>query len=167
MRPWCSKTHPALDRIAGDTPLPVTFIQKLASRWLTTTELAASFTLAVKDLNMSDHDKNRCVPSSELLARALVLAGEPAWVASDAILVISGLANNQCAVVGVEVWQEANGSPRWIASSDYHYEPGRRWSEYVARCAEAATEFIKRFDKEMSGLFNLTWISEEELFRLK
>jgi hypothetical protein len=118
---------------------------------------------AVKDLNMTDHDKKRCTPSSELLARAVVLAGESAWFARDARRVVSWLANNQCAVVGMELWQDDNGSPLWIASSDYNYEPYPSWSQYVVRCAEAATEFIERFDEGTSGLFNITWISKDEV----
>lgn len=105
--------------------------------------------------------------AGDITSKAISLAGEPAWSSDDALEVIWQLASSSLAVVGVELWQEDDGSPRWIASSDYEYDWETNWSQYVDKCSRGAAIFIERFRKEPGALFNLTWIREDEFLELQ
>jgi hypothetical protein len=100
-----------------------------------------------------------------LLARARVLAGEPAWPVEAISEVVNQLRQVDLAVVGVELWREEGSHPRWVASSDYQCDRGLGWPRYVQCCANEALTFVQRFRGEPAALFNLTWIGEGEDLR--
>ena len=110
----------------------------------------------------TDMMPNACNLPPELQTSAIILGQEPAWRTRDVGEVIAWLAHHNLAVVGVEHWQEVQGFPKWIASSNYNYEPIVVWKEYVHHCAEGAVAFVERFGAERDALFNLTWIGEQE-----
>ncbi len=112
-----------------------------------------------EDRGSSMTRKASCFPEvpAVLLAKARVLAGETAWRANDAVDVIDHLASKGVAVVGVELWREDEGAPRWIASSDYELKAGTSASDYVTQSKNAAVAFVQRFSERPDALFNLTW----------
>ncbi len=95
------------------------------------------------------------VLSTPLLAKAKILAGELAWSADDALEVINSLSASHFSVVGVELWQEHQGSPKWIATSDYNHSEDGDNKQYVELCAQSAKQFVLRFQHEPDALFNL------------
>jgi len=95
----------------------------------------------------------------ELREKARAFGGELAWTAPDAVQVVSWLAGELCAVVGVELWREQGGHPLWIATSEYSPSANAAITpEEVARCARKADEFIQTHRRERGALFNLTWL---------
>lgn len=88
--------------------------------------------------------------------KAIVLAGELAWPASEAVLVINWLEANRQEVVGVELWRDMQGKPLFVASSDYSPSfDDQITSESIAWCAHKARVFVARFRHERDGLFNI------------
>lgn len=98
----------------------------------------------------------------ELMAKAVILAKEPAWVPGDALEVVAWLAKANIAVVGAESLQEERGSPKWLASSNYQYDQSAGWGTYVKQCSEGASNFIRRFQDTPGVLFNLVWVKKGE-----
>lgn len=68
-------------------------------------------------------------------------------------------------MVGVELWEEVDGHPRWIASSNYYCRNHTEWASYVECCAKGAMEFVDRFEHEPNPLFNLSWAHQGELWK--
>ena len=98
----------------------------------------------------------------QLIAKARILAGEPAWPAEAAEEAIGWLEGVGLAVVGVELWRARAGAPMWVASSDYRCDQAADWSRHVESCARGAREFVHRFEREPGALFNLTWAGQDE-----
>lgn len=103
---------------------------------------------------------------NKLVAKAVVFGNELAWPAQDALKVIDFAVGAGCAISGVELWQECDGHPQWIATSDYTCEMGNNWMRYKQCCANGATLFVQRFAQEPGALFNLSWYQENETFSL-
>lgn len=90
--------------------------------------------------------------------KATILAGEPAWPASQALQVVDWLEVNSQEVVGVELWRNVQEKPLFVASSDYSPPAGAQITpESIAQCADKAREFVTKFSYQQDGLFNLTW----------
>jgi hypothetical protein len=111
-------------------------------------------------MTLNHDDSEQETLPSELLSRATILAGEPAWPSVDVLLVIDWLVRKGYVTLGVELWREKDGSPLWIASSDYNHDQEVNWSKRVHLCAESAKDFVRRFEREPGALFNLLWIRE-------
>ena len=89
--------------------------------------------------------------------KAIVLAGEPVWPASEAVLVVNWLEANRQEVAGVELWRDVQGEPLFVASSDY--SPGvndQVTPESISWCARKARVFIAKFGHMPDGLFNIS-----------
>ena len=89
--------------------------------------------------------------------KAIRLADEFSWPASEALQVVDWLEANGQEVVGVELWRNIQGKPLFISSSDY--SPGlddQVTSVSIAWCAHKARLFIVRFSHEQEALFNIT-----------
>ena len=89
----------------------------------------------------------------ELRNSAVILAGEMAWTAPDALRVVEWLCSQDVAVSGVELWRERDGCPQWIATS-------QPFPEVPVAAAHEAAQFIREFqDFELhpENLFNMTW----------
>lgn len=99
---------------------------------------------------------------TELLARAKTLGGELAWDAQGALRAIAWLQSKESLVLGVEMWVELHGAPRWIASSSYKFDSLTDWKERSNRCTAEAKKFVERFAEEPNALFNLTWTDKED-----
>jgi hypothetical protein len=99
----------------------------------------------------------------ELISRGVVLAGEYAWPAEDAIRVIDHLVRANLGVTGVELWQDSEGYPRWIATSNYNCDEAAGWAAYVECSGAGAKSFVWRFTEEPGALFNLSWYHEAEM----
>lgn len=93
---------------------------------------------------------------SELTTEAIFLAGEAAWLPDAAIKVVSWLAEADYIVLGIELWENCNGSPMWIASSNYEYDQLSKLPEYTKLNFAGAIQFIERFREHPGALFNLT-----------
>ena len=106
------------------------------------------------DQDLSIDQSIKTVLPPELLAKAKSLAGETAWSADDALEVIKSSSAAGVAISGVELWQEDDGFPKWIATSDYKYDKAS--AEYAALCAKSAADFVQRFRTEIGALFNLS-----------
>ena len=90
------------------------------------------------------------------LAKATLLAGELAWSADDVLHVIEHLANTGYAIVGVELWQNIEGHPKWIATSNYKHDEIDDKCEYASLCAKSAKGFVNHFKHTPGALFNLS-----------
>ena len=93
---------------------------------------------------------------SELTTQAIFLAGEAAWLPDAALKVVNWLAEADYVVLGVELWENCNGSPKWIATSNYEYDQFSNSPEYAKLNFAGANQFIERFRKHSGALFNLT-----------
>ncbi len=88
-----------------------------------------------------------------LRTRAVILSGEMAWPAEDALRVIEWLSGHGFAVAGVELWRDAGSVPRWLGS-------GACSSESPSECAREALNFIREFEAfepAHDNFYNLTW----------
>jgi hypothetical protein len=113
-----------------------------------------SLTSEGPDLSIDSRDFNDL--PIELSAQAVTLAGELAWPREPALSVVGWALGASRTIAGVEVWHNDNGSPKWIASSDYRYDspdPGER----VRISVDGALDFIARFGSDPAALFNITW----------
>jgi len=105
--------------------------------------------------------------SQEILSRAVVLSGEPAWKSQDAIEAVKELHSKGYAVLGVELWIAQGSSPKWIATSNYNFDDLLAWEDVAQNCKDAAIDFIAKMEGETKeSLFNLTWTNKEEFFNL-
>ena len=89
----------------------------------------------------------------ELQSRAVVLVGEMAWAAPDALRVVEWLSSHGATVLGAELWREKNGKPQWI-------ETGQGFYETPAASAREAIRFIAEFqdcESHPGNLFNVSW----------
>ena len=144
-----------LDAFQGDVFLH-SFNAEQEMRWLVFSDEAVSHLIGV--LHWPYGLAYLRLPQ-EFRAKARAFGDELAWAAPDADQVISWLAGELCAVVGVELWREQGGHPRWIATSDYSPSASAAITpEEVARCARKADEFIQAHRREPGALFNLTWL---------
>lgn len=92
-----------------------------------------------------------------LLKRAKILANELAWHPEDAIQVIEWLVLDTSGIVGVELWQDVHGKPRWLASSNYECDGQTEcWDEFIVCCASAAKSFVLQFYDHPGALFNFS-----------
>lgn len=111
---------------------------------------------------MNSLDQEGCTLPRALINKAVLLAGELSWFSEDALQAIQWLSAHGCAILGVEIWEEREGSPKWIASSDYNYELYDDWIDYCQRCADAASQFVKGVKYKHTSLFNLNYTSRKE-----
>jgi hypothetical protein len=110
-----------------------------------------------RDFVLIDNDKEILdLLPRDLLNKAFSLGGEYAWEPVDSIEVAHALAKRGIAIVGVELWNEQDGNPLWIATSNYECPASGEWAEYVAICRDGALNFIKRFQAEPNAVFNFT-----------
>lgn len=93
-----------------------------------------------------------------LLVRAERLGNELAWPADAVREVIDWFRNANVAIVGVELWHEDHGAPKWISSSAYQCERSTDWHSYLECCATGALAFVDWSKQDPDALFNLTWI---------
>lgn len=91
-----------------------------------------------------------------LSTQAVFLAGEAAWFPCTALQVVNWLADAGYAVIGIELWENCDGRPKWIATSNYEYDQFSQSPEYIKLNLAGATEFIERFRVHPKALFNLT-----------
>jgi hypothetical protein len=98
-----------------------------------------------------------------LLKSARTLAGELAWPPNDAIAVVRWLASTNNIVTGVELWENVQGNPKWIATSDYKVNESEPMTLRAKSCLNNAANFIQRFRNHPGALFNLSWIHYSEL----
>ena len=91
---------------------------------------------------------------AELRSRAHNLSGELAWTAEDALVVIDLFEDSGVSIAGLELWEELEGHPRWIAS--VNFEPDREQTEEpdCRRFAAAARNFIVMHGDRNGALFN-------------
>lgn len=118
---------------------------------------------------MSELEKISAKISNILAAKAVVLAGEPAWEAEDAFQVAAELAYESCIILGVELWLNENGKPKWIATSGYSYDNVAASSERIRLSCEAARDFVRwgeayieHNDNSKRPLYNLTWEADTD-----
>jgi hypothetical protein len=125
---------------------------------------------------------------AELIRRSFQASnGEFGWSREDARIAISILVQEQCAILGGELWWVPDGAGDWTGlipqrrgpDAVYPWDttrvPGEEWASFVARCADESLEAIDRWPgtddlpSNVSGrvLYNLTWISETEYGELK
>lgn len=109
--------------------------------------------------------------------------GEFGWTREEARIAISVLVDKQLAILGGELWWVPEGEARWTGiipqrhgyPSVYHWETereaGEEWPFYVHRCGLHSLQAIDAMPAsddlptDLSGriLYNLTWVSEDEL----
>jgi len=99
-----------------------------------------------------------------LLARAVFMAGEPAWPAEAARDVVIFLQSIGLAVLGIEFWQPEGDVPRVLGWSVYHIPFTGDWAEYVRANASSALAETEA-DLASNAVLNLTWASEDEIRR--
>lgn len=86
----------------------------------------------------------------DLIKKSIVLAGEEAWSAKNAMEVVDWFENNDIIISGIELWQKEGSSPKWVATSNYV-------PVNSSQSARAAKEFIHRFSDSDGALFNFSW----------
>lgn len=106
-------------------------------------------------------DKNY-IPK-EILDKAVALCNENFWTYLDALRVVEVLSVRSCAIVGVELHEQVDDSPKWIATSNYNHDENVPWIKYVELCNNSAKDFIELNKEYKSGLFNFTYIQEGEI----
>ncbi len=93
---------------------------------------------------------------SALRERGRILASEYMWEPEDVIEVINHFEALGKCVVGVELFQEVDGRPKFLATSGFdrtlEKDPNSGPKDYAA----CAREFVEQFRTEEGALFNLT-----------
>lgn len=118
----------------------------------------------MKDLNISIGDTmDKNFITLKMLDKAIILAKEPFWSYADALQVVDEISKKNYAIVGVELYEQIDGSPKWIATSNYSYGKKIVWIEYSKRCNESARDFIETNREHKGGLFNFSYIQEGEI----
>ncbi len=57
----------------------------------------------------------------KILDKAVVLSNENFWSYSNALQIVDVLLVKSCAIVGVELFEQIDDSPKWIATSNYNH----------------------------------------------
>jgi hypothetical protein len=125
---------------------------------------------------------------TELTRRGFQAAnGEFGWSREDARLAVSILVQQQCAILGGELWWVPDGACDWTGLIPQRHGPdgvypwettraaGEEWAPFVARCAHDSLQAIERWPAiedlptNLGGriLYNLTWVSENEYRELR
>jgi hypothetical protein len=89
-----------------------------------------------------------------IVSKAVVLAGEWAWPSPYAEEVVMRFQTAGKVVSGVELWQNQDGSPKWLATSNYSVDLSDEHEMLVSASARDALEFIARFRDLPGALFN-------------
>jgi hypothetical protein len=113
--------------------------------------------------------------------------GEFGWTREEARIAIAVLVDKQLAILGGEVWWVPEGESGWTGiipqrrgpPGVYHWDTEREaqeeWLAYVQRCGMHSLQAIDAMPAsddvptDLSGriLYNLSWVSEDELWALK
>lgn len=100
--------------------------------------------------------------SKSLVAQAKIFHKELSWDFETALKIVSELSKKEYAVIGVELWEEVEGSPKWIASSNYNFYFDKGWKKCVKKNKNAAKDFVIKYQTYPKGLFNFSWSNKTQ-----